>query len=114
VCLGPAGAGNVVGCHRVWGGEGRGAVVDLIMNDNVEVLLGVVLGNVLVRELLGGHFAGVVVGVVVVFRNGRYLFFWTICPVSYAHAENIVFPGALSSNRAGHVPEVRRLWHDEC
>lgn len=37
-----------------------GAVVDLVVDDDVEILLGVVLGNVLVGELLGGHLDGVV------------------------------------------------------
>lgn len=38
-----------------------GAVVDLVVDDNVDVLLGVVLSNVLVGELLdgGGHCVGV-------------------------------------------------------
>lgn len=33
-----------------------GAVVDLIVDDDVKVLLGVVLSNILVGKLLGGHF----------------------------------------------------------
>jgi len=33
-----------------------GAVVDDIVDDDIKVLLGVVLGNVLVGELLSGHF----------------------------------------------------------
>jgi len=35
-----------------------GAVVNLVVNDNVDVLLGVVLGNILVGELLSGHLDG--------------------------------------------------------
>jgi hypothetical protein len=34
-----------------------GAVIDLVVNDHEQVLLGVVLGNVLVGVLLVGHFA---------------------------------------------------------
>jgi hypothetical protein len=33
-----------------------GGVVDLIVDNNVKIPLGVVLGNVLVGELLGSHF----------------------------------------------------------
>lgn len=33
-----------------------GGIVDLIVDNNVKILLGVVLGNVLVGELLGSHF----------------------------------------------------------
>lgn len=33
-----------------------GAIVNLVVDDDVDVLLGVVLSNVLVGELLGSHF----------------------------------------------------------
>lgn len=33
-----------------------GAVIDLVVNDHEQILLGVVLGNVLVGVLLVGHF----------------------------------------------------------
>jgi hypothetical protein len=36
----------------------RTAVVDLVVNDHVQVLLGVVLGNLLESEFFGRHYGG--------------------------------------------------------
>lgn len=65
-------------------------VVDLVVDDDVEVLLGVVLGNILIRELLGGHL-GRVLSVWKLSSSKRWMsfFFWRAVFVSTVRASRL-------------------------
>jgi hypothetical protein len=74
-----------------------GNVVDLVVDDNVEILLGVVLSNILIGELLVGHLEGCLLSVwkLSVFEPG--IFFWTAVSLArYAQTDSP--DGAIGSH----------------
>jgi hypothetical protein len=94
-----------------------GAVVDLVVNNNQDILLGVVLGNILVGVFLGGHLDGECCAK----ENGipgvsRFFFFFRFCKVCFsvvARRTSSVAPEVqiqTGQDKEGRKKEREEIW----